>query len=229
MRPYGCAPAQKATWFVPTTRRQELLILSHPRTIDTHFDLEFRRTRRCGGPRCMGCHLHVPMVPRHIVMCHDTNNREKLLELRERHLQALDSYSALVGVRVAVKKSGEGRNCRVQIEAIGVEEGIPAREIDALCKTFYLPAAFVPGVQSIGDGDEWDPWEEQEKTPQVVVVESQLVAASAVVPTLPSVAAMAVVEATPAEERPRRRVGRFVNGEGKVSFPRPQLQPIGGS
>lgn len=152
-------PEKEGPRFVELTeRRQEFVVCSKVEWWVSHWDVERRRSRRCGGVGCALCAIGSPKVVRFVVLAIDNRGHEVLLELRERHRAIAERLEASVsngsGVRVVARKDGSAKNAPVNYVVLGEEE-VFRREIGLLVASFGLPALMGPNLddhQGI-DGD----------------------------------------------------------------------------
>lgn len=119
------------TWYKATERRADLLIISETAHWISHWDPEKGRSQRCGGLRCMACHLGSQKQLRVVVLVVDSAGKEFLLELRERHREALDRWDSVVGLRITIRKLGAAKNSPVEIKGGEREYAVP-RDISRL-------------------------------------------------------------------------------------------------
>lgn len=126
-----------------TERRQEFVVCSKVEWWVSHWDVERRRSRRCGGVQCALCAIGSPKVMRFVVMATDGRGNEVLLEFRERHRRIVERIEATVsngsGVRIVARKDGGAKNSPVDYQLLGEEEAF-RREIALLVESFGLPA-----------------------------------------------------------------------------------------
>ena len=130
-----------------TERRQEFVVCSKVEWWVSHWDVERRRSRRCGGVACALCAIGSPKVTRFVVLAVDGRGAEVLLEFRERHRKLVERLEASVsngaGVRIVGRKDGGARNSPVDYQLLG-EEPCFRREIALLVESFGLAALIGP-------------------------------------------------------------------------------------
>lgn len=153
-------PGKESPHFVSLSeRRLELVVCSKVEWWVSHWDVERRRSRRCGGVECALCAIGSPKVLRFVVLCLDGRGRECLLELRERHREIAERIDATVtngdGVRIVVRKDGAAGNSPVDVRILGLEPCY-RREISLLVSSFGLPALKGPAVP-IGEASVAEP------------------------------------------------------------------------
>lgn len=138
------APIPRAApeWHKATSRAAEFTIISEAAHWYSHWDPSKRRTMRCGGKECYCCATGIQKQLRVVVLVIDTNNREKLIELRERHREFFDHFASLVGLRIRVRKLGEAQNSPVEIRHVG-EVHATVRDITRLVECLGSPAILV--------------------------------------------------------------------------------------
>lgn len=133
---------EKPEWITVTQRRQEVTVISEPTPWISHWDTVKMRSRRCGGDTCQLCQMGMPKQIRYILLCVDGHGHERLLELRERHADYLDSlireHGSTVGLRVAVLRDGPAKNSPVSFRYLTREPAV-ARDIKLLVARFGLP------------------------------------------------------------------------------------------
>lgn len=125
-------------WPKVTGRKQELLVISEPTPWISHWEVQLKRARRCGGPGCLLCAMGQQKQLRVVLMCADNFGRDALLELRERHRECLDRFEATVGLKIRLWRAGKAQNSPVMLEVTG-EGSAVARDIKALVDSFGLP------------------------------------------------------------------------------------------
>lgn len=149
--------SDRPEWIQATQRRQEFVVCSEATHWVSHWDTLKAKSRRCGGSQCQLCAIGSPRVIRYILLCIDNHGRERLLELRERHADYLDSlkesHGSLVGLRVVVSKDGAAKNSPVSFRCLASEPAI-RRDISLLVQSFGLPALLVGDPESKSKGDD---------------------------------------------------------------------------
>lgn len=139
-------PSVLPTWVVATDRRQELLIISEPTHWVSHWDVQLRRSRRCGGRECYLCSVGAQKQLRVVVMAIDSAGREKLLELRERHRELLDGIGSFVGARVSIKREGQAKNSPITVKYLE-HSAAHERDISRLVESFGLEPILVMATE----------------------------------------------------------------------------------
>lgn len=132
--------AASPRWLEVTERRREVLVVSEPEFWWSHWDVDARRSRRCGGAACLMCAGGSPRVLRVVLLVLDDRGAQHLLELRERHRDVIErmvgEYGGTAGVRVVVRKEGAARNAPVCVSV--------------LCKESSCRVATAKLVESLG-------------------------------------------------------------------------------
>lgn len=142
----GWGPPVKPEWLKVTERWQELLVVSEPTPWVSHWDPTANRSRKCAGPECYLCSLGCQKQLRVVVIAIDNRNRDKIVELRERHREMLEGFGSLVGLRIRVRKSGTARNSPVDVEGLEHAAAIE-RDISRLVDSLGLPAINVADIE----------------------------------------------------------------------------------
>lgn len=118
-------------------RRREFLVISEPESWYSHWEPGLGRARRCGGPQCMLCARGFQKQLRVVIMAVDSHGRDSLIELRERHREALDAWESTVGLRIELRRSGTARNSPIDLKVVG-QSHAAERSIGPLVRTFGL-------------------------------------------------------------------------------------------
>ena len=138
----------KPTWFAVTDRKAELLLVSAITSWVSHWDIETRRSRRCGGDRCELCRFGAPKVQRWVAIGVDKRGSDRLVEFRERHRGFFErcrvENGTAAGARIAIWKSGAAKNAPVEVALVGFEKVWP-RDISNFVDCLGLPARLVGG------------------------------------------------------------------------------------
>lgn len=134
----GFGPTVKPVWFKPSERKQELLIVSEPYHWVSHWDVQLRRSRRCGGELCYLCHCGMEKQLRVVLLAIDREGKDTLFELRERHREKLDKQGNLCGLRVKLWRAGSARNSPIEIQ-VGDFGAAVERDISRLIDSLGLP------------------------------------------------------------------------------------------
>jgi hypothetical protein len=143
------------TWFSAAERKTELMVISQPTHWISHWDVQLRRSRKCGGRECYCCAQGYQQVLRVVVMCVDPGGRDVLLELRERHREIFDRYDSLVGLRLSVRKLGSAKNSPVEIRPLDFAAAVE-RDITRLVDTLGLPPLRVSaGAEQSSTASTW--------------------------------------------------------------------------
>ena len=97
----------------------------------------------------MLCQLGMPKQIRYILLCVDSHCAERLLELRERHADYLDSliaeHGSTVGLRVSVLRDGTAKNSPVSFRFLA-REAVVSRDIKLLVARFGLPPLLAEAI-----------------------------------------------------------------------------------
>lgn len=135
-------PIRKTLFWKATPRRAEFLVISEIVTWISHWDVEIRQPRRCGGRHCYLCSVGAQKIPRMVVLALDSNNNEWLVDLRERHeitlLKMQEGGMGAVGSRICIRKEGLHSNSPVSITFLA-KEYAHGRDISRLVETIGLP------------------------------------------------------------------------------------------
>ena len=99
----------------------ELLCCSDIHYWVSHWDPQRRRSVRCGGSGCYGCQQGAPKIVRGVVLGVDTQGRDRLFEVRQRHENVFESYETTVGLRISIRKLGAATNSPVEVKVVGEE------------------------------------------------------------------------------------------------------------
>lgn len=139
-------PQRGPQFYKATTRRAEFLVCSEIVTWISHWDVQVRQPRRCGGRDCYLCTVGCPKIPRHVVMAVDGNGCDVLIDLRSRHELTLakmqEGGMGASGSRLCVRKEGIAGNSPISITFLG-KEFAHARDISRLVAALGLPPMLV--------------------------------------------------------------------------------------
>lgn len=132
-------PRVQVEWLKLSDRWQEVMVISEPTSWISHFDVQLRRTRRCGGSTCYPCATGAQRQLRVVIMVVDGRGKDFLLELRERHREMFDRYESMVGLRLRIRKFGTASNSPVEVKPIEFAAAVE-RDIGRLVESLGLPA-----------------------------------------------------------------------------------------
>jgi hypothetical protein len=94
------------------------------------------------------CAMGYPKQIRFILLCMDSNNRDRLVELREAQRSELERAEAefgdLCGCRMTIRKESSAKNAAVHVK-IHAKEHAVRRDIQRLVDALGLPALSVGG------------------------------------------------------------------------------------
>lgn len=142
------APPKTRTGFLVVNHKpQELVVLSQVEWWITHWDVQERKSRKCGGDRCLLCSLGFPQVLRVVLMVLTPDNTHKLFELRERHRSIWEHMIAMggpVGCTIRVKKEGMAKNSALFVHVVQRDlMRVAEASISNLVGSLGLPAQYV--------------------------------------------------------------------------------------
>lgn len=149
----GFGRSTSPRWLELTDRRQEVTCLSQLYHWESHWDIEARRSRRCGGKLCYCCSIGAQRQLRVVLLVQTASGEERLLEVRERHRESFDRFESTVGLRLFVRKEGTAKNAPVSVRpgefGYAIERDI-SRLVDCLGLS---PVLLAEGAVAISPAD----------------------------------------------------------------------------
>ena len=135
-------PSEKLSFVQAGPKPMTVVSRSSVEWWQAHWDPSIRRSRMCEGRECPWCGQGLFRSTRYVIAVELEGGSLRLLELRERHRDFLERLHHRprmgVGSLLRVRKEGEGKNARVEVELLHQVPAIPI-EIAALVRSLGHP------------------------------------------------------------------------------------------